>query len=325
VNAESGIFGIIQNIDPEGDPLIYETLTSPGEVIFSNVLVDDGRPYWLGMGAELPAEGTNFSGEWHEGKTDADGKTIPPAHKNARYAVRLAALGNVDPELESPEGVVLGGIMYGGRDANAYVPVQQGFDWAHGIVSYGVALETETTFATVGEEGVPEINLMSIQDFVSIPLAKYVRNNLEFGSKLARQPLVFGVNYFLRDREGRFVNAIRDKHVWVKWMELRIHGEAGARRAPTGLIPEYEDLARLFPEVLGKSYSREDYVNQFTIRVPENIAKMRRVEELCRTKLADAPPVLLETLEASAQRLEEAGSEFGDLVSPELLPREGDE
>jgi len=41
--------------------------------------------------------------------------------------------------------------------------------WHH---SYGASLETETTFATVGKEGVPEINMMSIQDFISIPMAK---------------------------------------------------------------------------------------------------------------------------------------------------------
>ena len=70
----------------------------------------------------------------------------------------------------------------------------------------------------------------SIQDFVAIPLGKYIANNLEFGRRLKKPPLVFGVNYFLRDKAGKFVNAVRDKAVWVKWMELRVHGEAGAAR-----------------------------------------------------------------------------------------------
>ena len=89
--------------------------------------------------------------------------------------------------------------MYGGRDAKAYVPVQQSFSWEHGIIAYGASLETETTFATIGKEGVPEINMMSIQDFISIPMGKNVNNNLEFGRKLKKQPIVFGVNYFLRE------------------------------------------------------------------------------------------------------------------------------
>jgi phosphoenolpyruvate carboxykinase (GTP) len=230
--------------------------------------------------------------------------------------VALKALGNCDPELESPDGVELSGIMYGGRDARAYVPVQQSFDWEHGIVAYGASLETETTFAILGKEGVSEINLMSIQDFVSIPLGKYVRNNLEFGERLSAPPLIFGVNYFLRDREGKFVNGLHDKHVWVKWMEQRVHGEIDAMEAPTGLFPAFEDLAQLFQEVLQKPYSEEEYVEQFTLRVPENMAKLDRVEAFHRRQGPEVPERLFEVLEAQRQRLLSAKREFGDYISP---------
>jgi len=319
VNAESGIFGIIQNVNAEDDPAIWEVLDNPGEVIFSNVLIKDGKPYWLGMGCDLPTEGVNFSGDWHEGKKDAKGNPIQLAHKNARYAVALKALANCDPDLENPEGIVLGGIMYGGRDPRSYVPVQQSFDWQHGIIAYGASLETETTFATIGKEGVPEINLMSIQDFVAIPLGKYIQNNLDFAGKLDSPPLVFGVNYFLCDMEGQFVNGIRDKHVWLKWMELRVNGDIDAIKGPTGWLPKYEDLKPLFKETLGKDYTHEDYVKQFTIRVPENLAKMDRVEEFHRTKVEDAPAVLFEVLSAQRERLQKAQKQFGDYIAPEKL------
>jgi phosphoenolpyruvate carboxykinase (GTP) len=318
-NAESGIFGIIQNVNAKDDPAIWGVLTKPGEVVFSNVLVNQGKPFWLGMGREIPGEGENFSGAWHKGKKDAKGAEIPCAHKNARYAVALKALANCDPELDNPAGIELAGIMYGGRDAKAYVPCQESFDWEHGIVAYGASLETETTFAIIGKEGVPEINLMSIQDFVAIPLGKYVRNNLEFGKKLRKPPTVFGVNYFLRDPEGKFVNGVRDKHVWVKWMELRVHGEADAIRTPTGLIPCFEDLRSLFKGLLGKGYTREDYANQFTIRIRENLDKVDRVEKFHRETVADAPAELFRVLAEQRQRLLEAQKRFGDQVSPERL------
>jgi phosphoenolpyruvate carboxykinase (GTP) len=273
VNVEAGIFGIIKDVNPVDDTTIWNVLHNPGEIIFSNILVNDGTPYWLGMGSETPKEGVNFSGKWHEGKKDAKGNEVPLAHKNARYAVKLSALENCDPELENPNGVELAGIMYGGRDAKAYVPVQQSFDWEHGIVSYGASLETETTFATVGKEGVPEINMMSIQDFISIPLGKNVRNNLDFGKKVDNPPMVFGVNYFLKDINGNYLNDPKDKHVWVKWMELRVHGEVDAIKAPTGYIPLYEDLRKLFKQVRGIDYTKEDYNKQFTIRVDENMEK----------------------------------------------------
>ncbi|MBN2315157.1 MAG: phosphoenolpyruvate carboxykinase (GTP), partial [Sedimentisphaerales bacterium] len=39
VNAESGIFGIIQNVNSTDDPIIWDVLHKPGEVIFGNILV----------------------------------------------------------------------------------------------------------------------------------------------------------------------------------------------------------------------------------------------------------------------------------------------
>ena len=315
-NAEAGIFGIIQNVNAKDDPTIWEVLTKPGEVILSNVLVKDGRPYWLGMGQECPADGENYSGAWYKGKKDEKGNEIPLAHKNARYTVALNVLKNCDPQLDNPNGVELAGTMYGGRDAKASVPCQQGFNWEHGIITYGASLETETTFAIIGKEGVPEINLMSIQDFVAISLGKYIRNNLEFGKKLKRPPLVFGVNYFLRDKDGKFVNGVRDKHVWVKWMELRVHGEAGCMLAPTGYIPCYEDLKRLFKEVLAKDYSQDDYVKQFTIRIAENLAKLERVENFHHQNVTDAPEELFRVLTQQRERLETAKKKYGDYVSP---------
>jgi phosphoenolpyruvate carboxykinase (GTP) len=316
VNAESGIFGIIQNVTAKDDPTIWDVLHKPGEVIFGNILVADKKPYWLGMGTETPDKGVNFHGEWFKGKKDAKGNEIPLAHKNARYTVALKALANCDPELNNPEGVVLGGVMYGGRDPNASVPVQQGFDWAHGIISYGASLETETTFAIIGAEGRMEINLMSIQDFLAIPLGKYIQNNIDFAQGIDNPPLVFGVNYFLRDKEGKFVNGVRDKHIWVKWMELRVHNDVDAITCPTGLIPRYEDLVPLFKQVLKKNYTKEDYIKQFTIRVPENLSKIDRVEKYHRENIPGSPQAVYDTLKTTRQRLNKARELHGDYISP---------
>jgi phosphoenolpyruvate carboxykinase (GTP) len=316
VNAEAGIFGIVQNVKEKDDPMIWEILHKPGEIIFGNILVKDKKPYWLGMGEETPDEGVNFSGQWYKGKKDANGKEIPLAHKNARYTVALTALPNCDSELENPDGVPLGGVIYGGRDPKASVPVQQAFDWIHGIVSYGASLETETTFAIIGEEGKMEINLMSIQDFLAIPLGKYIQNNIDFVQGIKKLPLVFGVNYFLRDKKGNFTNDVPDKHIWVKWMELRINGDVPAIDCPTGRIPRYEDLVPLFKEVLNKDYSKEDYIKQFTVRVPENLAKIDRVEKYHKENVPGSPQEVYDTLKATRKRLNEAAEKHGDYISP---------
>jgi len=323
VNVESGIFGIIQDVSAKDDAFIWKVLTTPGEVVFSNILVKDGKPYWLGMGKELPKEGLNYTGNWYEGKKDEAGNDVPAANKNARYAVSLKMLENVDPELDNPDGVELGGVMYGGRDAKAYVPVQQSFGWEHGIIAYGASLETETTFATIGKEGVPEINMMSIQDFISIPLGKNILNNLEFGRKLKKQPIVFGVNYFLKEvGNGKYLNSPQDKHIWIKWMELRVHGEVEAIKTPTGYIPKYEDLKKLFKQVLNKEYTKEDYVKQFTIRIPENLAKIERVSRFYQENVTDTPLEMFGQLYMQRQRLLDAQEKFGDYISPLKFEKE---
>ena len=316
VNAENGIFGIIQSVKEQSDPIIWDVLHKPGEVIFSNILVSEKNPYWLDMGQDIPDKGINFTGDWTKDKKDAKGNPVPCAHKNARYTVTLKALENCDPELNNPNGVELGGIMYGGRDSKASVPVQQSFDWAHGIISYGASLETETTFAIIGQEGKIEINLMSIQDFLAIPFGKYIQNNVEFANEIDNPPLIFGVNYFLRGEDGKFLNGVRDKHVWVKWMELRVHNEVEAIKCPTGLIPYYEDLAKLFKQVLNKEYTKDDYIKQFTIRIPENLAKLERVEKYHKENIPNNIPLVYKTMTKTRELLEEARDKYGDYISP---------
>ncbi len=320
VNTEVGMFGIIQGINSKDDPILWKALHSPGEIIFSNVLVtEDGHVHWIGKDGEVPPRGINHSGEWYIGKKDAEGKEIPCSHPNARFTLNLRLLENLDPAIDDPEGVVVSGIIYGGRDSDTWVPVEEAFDWVHGIITKGAALESERTAAVLGKEGEREFNPMSNLDFLSIPVGKYIQINLDFGRDLENPPRIFSVNYFLRDKDGNFLNAREDKRVWIKWMELRVHNEVGAVRTPTGLIPRYEDLARLFHQVLKKDYPREAYIAQFTLRVPENLAKIARITEIYRTKVPDTPPVLFEVMEAQRQRLLEARDKFGDYISPEAF------
>lgn len=316
-NVEAGIFGIIRDVNAKDDPLIYEVLQKPGEVIFGNVLLKDGKPYWLGMGQELPKDGTNYAGDYTEGMTGPDGKAVTASHKNARYTVRISDLANQDEALHEANGVLVGGVMYGGRDSDTSVPVQESFDWNHGILTMGATLESESTAATVGAEGVRKFDLMSILQFLAIPLGKYIQNNLDYGQALGdKAPLVFGTNYFLKGDDGDYLNGKLDKSVWVKWMELRVNGDVETIEAPTGRIPVYADLKKLFAEVLDKEYTEADYVQQFTIRVPENLAKLDRIEAIYRKDVPDAPQALYDAIDAQRARLNELKQAKGEYVSP---------
>ena len=99
-------------------------------------------------------------------------------------------------------------------------------------------------------------------------------------------------------------------------MELRVHGDVDAISSPTGLIPKHKDLVPLFRQVLDKEYTEEDYVRQFTIRVPENLAKIDRVEKYHRENVAGTPSVVFEVLDKQRKRLEQLCQEKGEYVSP---------
>jgi len=320
VNVEKGMFGIIQGVNSKDDVYQWDALHKPGEIIFSNVLVTpEGKVHWIGKDGEIPPKGENYSSEWFKGKKDANGKEIPVSHPNARFTIALKMFDNLDLTLDDPKGVEVGGIVYGGRDSDTWVPVEEAFDWQHGIITKGASLESETTAATLGKEGVREFNLMSNLDFLSIPISKYIEANLNFAKDLKKTPKIFGVNYFLKDKEGKFLNDKTDKRVWYKWMELRVHNKVKAIKTPTGLIPKYDDLKKLFKQVLNKEYTLEDYTKQFMVRIPEHLTKIDRIVSVYKTKVIDPPNVLFDVLEEQRKRLLDYQKKFGDYIKPEQL------
>ncbi len=312
-NVENGIFGIINDVNSKDDPVIWKVLHTPGEVIFGNVLVKDGNPYWLGMDDEIPEEGENHSGHWTKGKTGPDGKEVTPSHKNARYTVKMSDLENADPDWDNKKGHPVNGIIYGGRDSDTSVPVRQAYSWEHGVCTMGATLESETTSATIGAEGVRKWNVMSNMDFLSMSVGKYIRNNLEFAKDIER-PAVFGTNYFIK-KDGKFLNSKLDKAVWLKWMELRVNGDVDVLDAGYGLIPKYEDLKPIFKDVRGQDYTEEDYVAQFTVRIPEMLAKHDRMDEIFAT-VDDTPDAFKKEMAEQRARLEKMQAEKGNYISP---------
>lgn len=316
VNVERGIFGIIQDVNPKDDPEIYKCITTPRELIVSNVLVKEDKPYWLGMGQELPKEGKNFSGEWKEGNKGPDDKEIPPAHKNARYTISISDLENADPKADDPEGVPVHGVIYGGRDSDASVPVAQSLSWQHGVF-VGACLESETTSATLGAEGVRVHNPMANIDFLVVPMGLYIKNHINFGEKLDKVPLVFSTNYFLK-KEGKFLNEKVDKKVWLMWMEGRVHGEYEAIETPVGSIPKYDDLKALFKQIFDRDYTEQEYNDQFSIKTAKLVDRFERIKEIYKGE-SNIPEVFNEHMEHQIQRLKDAQEKYG---KEEILPGE---
>ena len=317
VNVENGMFGIIEGVNASDDPIIWDLLHKENEIIFSNVLVkENNMPYWNGSGEPEPEKGLNYSGEWYKGKKDDTGAAILASNKNARFTTSLAKLPNLDENLNNPKGVEVKGIIYGGRDSDTSVPVEEAFNYQHGIITKGAALESETTAATLGQTGKRVFDPMSNMDFLSIPIAKYIKNNLDFHKKSNHKTKIFSVNYFIKGKDNNFLNDKVDKAVWIKWMELRCHEEAEGITTPTGVIPKYETLKDLFKKILNKEYTQKAYEEQFTIRIPENLQKIERIVDIYKNKIEGTPELLFKILAEQKNRLIDLQKQFGDYVSP---------
>ncbi len=318
VNVEFGMFGIIQDVNAKDDPVIFENLMKNQEVIFSNVLMGpDRKPYWLGMGVEAPKEGRNHFGQWKEGVKDSKGQTVGVAHGNARYTMRLDYLGNIDKEgFEAKDGVKVEGILYGGRDSDITMPVEESPDWKDGILLKAATLESETTSATLGAEGVRSPSPMANLDFVSYPLGEYTLNNIKFGEAVSDVPKIFSNNYFMRGPDGKFMTSKLAKKVWLHWAEGRIHGEYGAYITPTGKIPRYEDLEKLFKQHLNEEFSREDYSYLFTFRCSKWIEKLERTKAFYQKMDPNTPREIFDYWDAAIEKIKAAKLAYGDEIKP---------
>jgi len=313
-NVEQGIFGIIKDINPDDDPLIYEALVKESELIFSNVLVNNNTPYWLGMGKDTPESGVNFSGDWFKGKTDSNNKIIHPAHKNSRYTIKIKDLDNADTNLNNPEGVEISGIIYGGRDSNTSVPVLESLSWSHGVF-LGAIIESETVPGTSEKEGVVKHNPMSNIEFLTAPLGIYIKNHLKFGQDLDKELKIFTTNYFLKEN-NQYLNQKTHKKVWLLWMVGRVHNEYKAIETPMGLVPEYDDLKNLFKEIFNFHYTKEDYIRQFSIRIQKYQNKLKRIKEIFNLE-QDIPESFYLHLNQQTERLKQAEQKHNkSIISP---------
>ena len=319
VNVEQGIFGIIRDVNEKDDPVIFANLLKPQETIFSNVLTGpDNNPYWLGMGMDTPKEGENHSGPgWKEGKTDSTGKEIGLAHPNSRYTMRLDYLENFDEKgFNDPNGVKVDGLLYGGRDSDTTVPVEEAKTYQDGIVLKAATLESETTSATLGQEGVRRIDPMANLDFISYPLGEYVDNNLKFVDGMKEAPKVYSTNYFLLDEDKKFCTSKLAKKVWLHWAEGRIHGDYDAYETPTGFIPKYQDLKVLFKSLIDEDYIEDDYTYQFTFRCEKWIAKLDRAVEWYAKMDPNTPQSIINQWQSAKKSIQAVMDKYGPTIAP---------
>lgn len=322
INPENGIFGILEDVNREGDPFLMDCLRGDGvEVIWSNVLVKDGVPYWVGNGEEPPKDGINFQGEWYEGKVDAQGKPVPLSHKNSRCTLRAAAIANHNAELAGdPAGVPVKVITYSGRDGDTMPPVRVAHSADEGVV-IGATIVSKATATEVGATGVnrqPWAN----SPFIPGSLADYMNAQFKFfnSEKFTgnNRPIIAGLNYFLThenrgSRGSGLLGEKKDVRVWLGWLELYVHGDVQGIDTPIGVLPRYEDLRKLFAGI-DKEYSREIYEMQFSLYIDKIVDRIKLQEEAYRQE-ANIPRRFFDILAEQKEALEKLREKFGAVLS----------
>jgi phosphoenolpyruvate carboxykinase (GTP) len=328
INPENGIFGIVADVNREGDPHLMKCLRGPGtEVIWSNVLIDENKvPYWTGNGEQHPDKGVNFQGEWYRGKKDKDGNEIPISHPNARCTLRCSAIENYNAEVgESPEGAPVKVVTYSGRDADTMPPVWVGRNANHGVV-IGASIVSAATATEVGATGVKR-QPWANAPFIPGPLADYMRTQFKFFNSPeftdAGRPILAGLNYFLthesRGGDGSgLLGEKRDVKVWLTWLAKFAHGEMEGVETPIGFIPKYDDLKSLFSSIINKEYPRGLYDKQFSIYV-DNIMSRITLQREAFGQEENLPAELFQVYDEWAKGLGALKEKHGAIVTPDKL------
>ena len=327
VNPEIGIFGIVADVNWDGDPELMKVLRKPGtEVIWSNVLVDkDGVPHWTGNGEKQPEKGVNFQGEWWEGKTDEKGKPIPISHPNARCTLSSKSLSNYSEYSEDSQGVQIRVITYSGRDSDTMPPVWVAETADQGVV-IGACIVSAATATEVGASGIKRAPWANAP-FIPGALGDYMDAQFKFFNSpkihTDKRPVMAGLNYFLTDqaRGGASSNLLgekKDVKVWLSWIEGLVYGEINFIWSPVGLLPEYEDLKTLFEEIIHKNYAYSLYQKQFSLYIDKIITRVHLQLESYR-KEPNIPEKLFEVLNKQKEDLLRLKESFGPIVTPDQL------
>ena len=327
INPECGIFGIVEDVNWEGDPFLMKLLRKPGtEVIWSNVLIDEnGVPHWTGSGEDPPLRGKNFQGDWEKGMTDKDGKEIPMSHPNSRCTLTSSALANYSEISEDPNGVETKVVTYSGRDSDTMPPVWVAKNSDHGVV-IGASIVSAATATEVGATGVKRAPWANAP-FIPGSLAEYLDSQFKFfgNKKIAedKKPLMAGLNYFLTDeaRGGtskKLIGEKRDVKVWLAWLERLANNEVNAIESPIGYLPKFDDLQNLFRSIIDKDYEKELYIKHFSLYIDNIVARIDMQIE-AYGKEPGISGKLFDILKEQKESLLALKKTYGSVVTPSQL------
>lgn len=242
INPENGFFGVAPGTNTKSNPNALAT-TKKG-TIFTNVAInkDNMTIWWEGLDKNPPVNAIEWKGAEVNGKEyTAEGNKL--AHPNSRFTAPAVNCPCLSKEFDSPNGVPVSAIVFGGRRAKTAPLVYQSRSWQHGVF-VGSIMASETTAAATGAVGVVRRDPMAMLPFCGYHMGDYWKHWLEMGEKLGdKAPKIFNVNWFRTDDEGHFIwPGFGDNLRVLMWILDRCEGKADAVETPIGFEPKAEDI-----------------------------------------------------------------------------------
>lgn len=274
INPEAGFFGVAPGTSYQTNAQAMETIRS--DTIFTNVaLTEDKDVWWEGMTKEKPAHLTDWMGIPYDPSSNK-----PAAHPNARFTVSGSQCPVIDPLWESPQGVPLSAIIFGGRRAGTVPLVYEARSWEHGVF-LGASISSETTAAATGVVGKLRHDPFAMLPFCGYHMGDYFTHWLEIGKKAKKTPSIFYVNWFRKNQNGSFVwPGFGDNIRVIKWMFEREEGLANSEETAIGLIPARDAL-----DVSGLQVERDALFGFSKQEWLEEVEEMERYFSLFGSKL----------------------------------------